>query len=581
MNSVFVSTESASSTMDYGVTPLAGEHAGETSGAKRSTVMEHVLSRLRAIGISDVFGVPGDYAFPVEDAIVNYPGVEWIGCCNELNAAYAADGYARVRGVGAVSTTYGVGELSAINGIAGACAEHLPVFHLVGMPSLATQTGRALVHHTLGDGEFALFRRMAEPVVCASAILTPQNVAGETERLMAEALYHRRPVYMAFPADVANQPVLSRAEPWEPPASDPDMLRSACEAIIVALDGARTACILPGLLAVRAGLGDSLQSFVDASGLPFATMFADKSVLEERQPAYMGIYDGRLMDESVRAFVESCDWVLSIGAMMTDFNTGAFTARLDPRKTVDIGHHRTRVGATVYPNVEMKDLLAELTHRIARRGGSTPVQPISLGPEVGSGDEPITAEALYPRWANFLKPNDIVIAETGTSSMGLAFALMPRGATFHNQTLWGSIGWATPAAFGAAVAAPTRRVVLVTGEGSHQLTVQEISQFGRRGLRPIVFVLNNSGYLIERLLCTQPDIAYNDVAAWRYAEIPHALGCDDWFTARVATCGELDRALRAAEQGKTAAYIEVVTDAYAASPLSVKMHESLKTLYRS
>ena len=96
---------------------------------------------------------------------------------------------------------------------------------------------------------------------------------------------------------------------------------------------------------------------------------------------------------------------------------------------------------------------------------------------------------------------------------------MPKGATFHNQTLWGSIGWATPAAFGAAVAAPDRRVVLVTGEGSHQLTVQEISQFGRRGLRPIVFVLNNSGYLIERLLCKQPDIAYNDVAAWRYAEI--------------------------------------------------------------
>ena len=236
-------------------------------------------------------------------------------------------------------------------------------------------------------------------------------------------------------------------------------------------------------------------------------MFADKSVLEERQPAYLGIYDGRLMDESVRAFVESCDWVLSIGAMMTDFNTGAFTARLDPRKTIDIRHHRTQVGATVYPNVEMKDLLAELTRRIARRDGATSVQPISPGPAVGSGDDPITAEALYPRWANFLKPNDIVIAETGTSSMGLAFALMPPGATFHNQTLWGSIGWATPAAFGAAVAAPTRRVVLVTGEGSHQLTVQEISQFGRRGLRPIVFVLNNSGYLIERLLCSRPDIA--------------------------------------------------------------------------
>jgi len=163
--------------------------------------------------------------------------------------------------------------------------------------------------------------------------------------------------------------------------------------------------------------------------------------------------------------------------------------------------------------------------------------------------------------------------------MGLAFALLPRGATFHNQALWGSIGWATPAAFGAAVAAPTRRVVLVTGDGSHQLSAQEISQFGRRGLKPIVFLLNNSGYLIERLLAKDPASAYNDTASWRYAKLPHALGCDGWFTARVATCGEFDQALRAAEQGGTAAYIEVVTDAYAASPLAKKLHESVKTLY--
>jgi indolepyruvate decarboxylase len=163
--------------------------------------------------------------------------------------------------------------------------------------------------------------------------------------------------------------------------------------------------------------------------------------------------------------------------------------------------------------------------------------------------------------------------------MGLAFGLMPKGATFHNQTLWGAIGWATPAAFGAAVAAPDRRIVLITGEGSHQLTVQEIAQLGRRGLKPIIFVLNNSGYLIERLLCKDPEIAYNDVASWRYSEIPYALGCDDWFTARVTTCGELDKALIEAEQGPRAAYIEVVTDTYAASPLSLKLHENVNSLY--
>ena len=164
--------------------------------------------------------------------------------------------------------------------------------------------------------------------------------------------------------------------------------------------------------------------------------------------------------------------------------------------------------------------------------------------------------------------------------MGLALALMPKGRASTNQTLWGAIGWTTPAAFGAAVACRGRRVVLVTGEGSRQLSVQEISQFGRRGLKQVVIVLNNSAYLIGPLLCKNPDLVYNDVASWNYSGIPHALSCKGWYTTRVATCGELDDALKAAGQGKAGVYIEVVTDKYAASPLSVT-HESVASLYRS
>ena len=127
----------------------------------------------------------------------------------------------------------------------------------------------------------------------------------------------------------------------------------------------------------------------------------------------------------------------------------------------------------------------------------------------------------------------------GVAWMGTGELIVVIGTEF--PTLWGSIGWATPASFGAAIAAPERRVVLMTGEGSHQLTMQEISQFERLGLKPVIFVLNNDGYLIERLLCKDPAIAYNDIARWRYAELPHALGCDGWFTARVTTCEELDQ----------------------------------------
>jgi indolepyruvate decarboxylase len=212
---------------------------------------------------------------------------------------------------------------------------------------------------------------------------------------------------MAFPADVTNQMVVSNAQPFVPPTSDPTALQWTTDAIIAALKGAHTACILPGILVVRAGVREALQSFVDASGLPFVTMFMDKSVLEEQQPAYIGMYDGKLVDESVRSFVASCDVVLAIGTLMTDFNTGAFTSRLDTDKTINIRLHHAQIGSKVYPNVEMKDILAELTQRVTRRRGESPIQPVSLGAAAGRGSDPIAVEALYPRWANFLKPNDI------------------------------------------------------------------------------------------------------------------------------------------------------------------------------
>ncbi|MFG2961146.1 alpha-keto acid decarboxylase family protein [Streptomyces sp. NPDC048291] len=546
-----------------------------------TTVIQHVLNRLRDIGVRHVFGIPGDYAFPVDDAVVEHPDIEWVGSCNELNAAYAADGYARVHGIGAVCTTYGVGELSAVNGIAGAYTDHLPVFHLVGMPKMPVQAHHSIVHHTLGNGEFDLFQKLSGAVVCASAIMTPQNVAAETERLIAAALYHRRPVYMAFPADLANMPVVGEAQPIPQPRSDPEQVKAAVQAITGMLDGARTACILPGVLTARSGLAPDLQKFIDATGLSFATMMADKGVLDEDQPAFVGMYDGKLMNEEVRRFVEDSDVVVLVGALMHDFNSGAFTANIDPTRTIDIRHHHVSVDGMTYQSVEMRDLLEALARKLPHKDWPTLSSQVTrMAPATGNGSDSITAENLYPRWEGFLKPNDILVAETGTASLGMAFAKLPHGAAFHNQTLWGSIGWATPAAVGAAHAAKDdQRVVLLTGEGSHQLTAQEISQFGRYGLRPVVFVLNNHGYLIERLLCKHPDSEYNDLANWNYAELPKALGCNDWYTARVTTLAELDRAMEAASNAKTGCYIEVMTDTYTAPPLANQLHDNLETLY--
>jgi indolepyruvate decarboxylase len=190
------------------------------------TTIQYVLARLRELGITDFFGVPGDFAFPINDAICQDEHLRFIGSCNELNAAYAADGYARIKGLAAINTTYGPGELGALSGVAGAYAEHVPIFHLTGQPTRATQSSRAIVHHTLGNGEFNLFYDMTAPAVCARTILSPENCIAETERLIAAALYHRRPVYMAIPSDVADQPVIGNRMTLAEPQSDPVSLLS-------------------------------------------------------------------------------------------------------------------------------------------------------------------------------------------------------------------------------------------------------------------------------------------------------------------------------------------------------------------
>ncbi len=545
------------------------------------TVIDHVLRRLKQLGIKDVFGVPGDYSFGISDAICTDPEVRWIGCSNELNAAFAADGYARINGFAALATTFGVGELIALGGVAGSYSEHLPVFHLVGMPTVRTQREHRIVHHTLGNGEFDLFMKMTQPAVCASAILTPENTAAEMERLVTAAVTHRRPVYLAIPADYANAPLpggTAAVMPTPFPASNPATLAEAVDAMARKLAQAKTAAILAGYLITRLGCSAAALDLVEATGLPFATMLMDKTALDEAHPQYIGMYDGRLMNPEIREFIEGCDCVLNLGALWSDLNTGAYTANLNPARVIEIRHHYVRVGHAIFPHIEMPDALAALAKKVSKRSVPAP-QVHGLGEPSCCLNDQITPDYLYPRWEKFFRPGDIVVAETGTVSMGLGFARMPPGSTFLNQTLWASMGWGTPAAFGAALASPQRRTLLITGEGSHQFTIQELSQICRYGLKPIIFCLNNQGYTIERLLCKDPMSCYNEIAQWNYQQFPGAFGCTDWFTTRVTTNAELDAAMAQAETCGTGAYIEVMTDKMAASPLALKLHEAIQTLY--
>ena len=168
------------------------------------TVGDYLLDRLAELGVTEVFGVPGDYNLEFLDHVVAHPQLRWVGNANELNAGYAADGYGRLRGMSAVVTTFGVGELSAANAIAGSYAEHVPVVHIVGGPSKDAQGTRRALHHSLGDGDFEHFLRVSREITCAQANLMPATAAREIDRVLSEVREQRRPGYLLLPTDVAR-----------------------------------------------------------------------------------------------------------------------------------------------------------------------------------------------------------------------------------------------------------------------------------------------------------------------------------------------------------------------------------------
>jgi indolepyruvate decarboxylase len=517
--------------------------------------------------------------FPVCNAIERNQHMKWMGCSNELDASYAADGYARIRGAAMLATTYGVGELSALNRVMGAKAERSLVFHVVGMPSYQHQRLGKIAHHTLGDGIFGNFINISAAAACCHAVIYPDNCVVEIERVIAEARHNNQPAYIIVPSDHALSPVTpGEVNPVTLKSSD-TALKKAAAAINDRLKSAKSVVALPAFTILRLGLQKELREAIEALGCPFATTAMEKCIIDEDHPQFVGFYAGAMSTTEAREIVERADLVLDLGGVsLNDITTGSYSARLDPARFITIGLNDVRIGDQVIGGVRLADMLTELAKL---KSPAAPYRrPPKQAPQVtGNPSDKITMEALYPRYAAFIRAGDTVVLETGSSSLGMWPMTLADGVRVEAQVLWGSIGWATAAAMGIALADPNRRTILITGEGSHQLTANEIGSMGRFGANITVFVLNNDGYLIERVLEENPDWSYNDLAPWRYAELPRALGCADWFTARVETLGELDAAMQAARDYKSGAYIEIIGGRLDLPPALAFAHGRLNAMY--
>jgi indolepyruvate decarboxylase len=537
------------------------------------TVAQYVVNRLADLGIDCVFGVPGDYAFPFDDAIEECDRLQWVACANELNAAYAADGYARIYGASILSTTYGVGELSAINGVMGSKSQRLPVFFIVGSPSTQIQRQGLVTHHTLGDGVFNNFQAISTVACCVSTNLTPDNVIDEMERVIREALNQSAPAYIIVPMDYALMPINGNPvkglslDDVKRAKSDPASLEAALNFVMSKVSAAKSIVALPSNLIASYGLRNQFIEFLNKTNIAYATPPMGKGIVSESHPNYLGVYSGVTSSpQGLNTLVESADLVLDIGGLIPeDINTGNWTNNLSPEKTIVLGDHFVKLGGMIFTGVYLGDVLAGLAKRITPVANIEVVEKQSKFPMVGAPADQTSSANFYPRLQKMLRSGDVLVAETGTCMLYMTPMVLPEGVGFQAQALWGSIGWATPAAEGICMANKAGRTIVVTGDGSHQLTSNEIGTMGRYGIKPIIFVLNNALYGVE-IVVSELGYKYDDLSKWNYSQLPAAMGCSNWFCAKVSTVAELDAAIEKANSFDGASYIEVMIPASESQP---------------
>lgn len=525
---------------------MSGMNKGLSTEEKHNenrTLGQYLFDCLRAEGITEIFGIPGDYNFTLLDTLERYDGIQFVNGRNELNAGYAADSYARLKGMSALITTFGVGELSACNAIAGSYSENVPVIHIVGSPKTRVQQEHKLMHHTLHDGNYTVFQKMYESITAYTAELTPENAAIEIPTAINIAKQKKKPVYLVVAIDQVMKPILGRRTTIQDHKTNMKSLHAALDHARSLLSEASRATILSDSMIQRYEWGDKLRELAEQFNVPVASMMLGKGGFDEAHPNYIGMYGGAFGCQQVRSIVEEADCVIAAGLIWSDSNTANFTAKLDLMKTINIQMDRVKIGEAVYMNINAEDMLRELRNVDFKQVDSLPDIRFPYDELAGSPEDLLVADAYYPKIQRFLEEGDILVAETGTFMNGISQIRMPKAAKYIAQAGWESIGYATPAAFGACIAAPDQRVLLFTGDGSLQLTVQEISSLLARGCHPIIFILNNDGYTIEKYLNVKTENQkYNEVPMWSYTKLAEAFG-GDAYTARARTNRELDEAM--------------------------------------
>src|ERR1035438_2123130 len=407
------------------------------------SIGEYLIQRLYAHGVRHVFGIPGDYVLGFYDQL-SRSKLRLINTCDEQGAGFAADAYARVRGLGAVCVTYCVGGLKLTNTTAEAFAEKSPVVVISGAPGMKEREKNPLLHHKVR--EFDTQKKVFEQLTIASTVLSdPQTAFQEIDRVLHAALRFKRPVYIELPRDLVGVPGIPHHK--TPEIHERSDFRSLGEALAEAgqmINAARQPVILADVEVHRFGLQDQLLKLARKTNIPVTATVLGKSVIGEDHPFYLGIYEGAMGRDDVRQYVESSDCVILLGAFMTDINLGIYTARLDPARSIYATSEKLSIRYHTYEEVRFKDFVGGLLRlRLRRRRlGKIPhPRPITCPSPLAPRPSPkaVTVRRLFERLNSFLSDSIVVVADVGDALFGAADLFIRQRTEFISPAYYTSI----------------------------------------------------------------------------------------------------------------------------------------------
>jgi pyruvate decarboxylase len=496
------------------------------------TVGSYLARRLQQIGLKHHFAVAGDFNLVLLDQLLTVKELEQVYCCNELNCGYSAEGYARACGAAAAVVTFSVGGLSAINAIGGAYAENLPVILVSGAPNSNDRATEHLIHHTLATHDWSYQFEIAKKLTCAavsinSAIDAPHQI----DHAIRSALREKKPAYIEIACNVASAPCAGPgpvSSILSDVPSDPETLRAAIAVAAEFLQAKRKPILLIGSKLRAAGAERQAIEFAEALGCAVTVMAAAKSFFPEDHPQFAGIYWGEVSAPGAREIFDWADSVLCIGTIFNDYSTVGWTAMPSGAGVLTADPQRVYLDGQDFGSIHLRDFLAGLASKVQKRPATLVeyqrIRPQPQTEQPAKPDAKLKRTEIFRQVQGLLNADTTVIAETGDSWFNGMALKLPAGARFEIEMQWGSIGWAVPATFGYAVGAPNRRIIALIGDGSFQLTAQEVAQMIRRKLPVIIFLINNHGYTIEVEIHDGP---YNNIKNWDYAGLIGAFNAED------------------------------------------------------